>query len=49
MHHPATRRTPKSLKTLAGKDPAMPRRETTRQRARFSRLARNHPDQIAAL
>jgi hypothetical protein len=40
---PAALRTPTSKRTIAGRDPAMPRRETTRQKARQSRLARNHP------
>jgi hypothetical protein len=40
---PAARRTPVSKKTFAGRDPSMARRETTRQKARESRLARNHP------
>jgi hypothetical protein len=46
--HPAARRTPKSIKTLAGRDPAMHRREKTRQKARHSRLARNHPEKNRA-
>ncbi|WP_407178938.1 hypothetical protein [Bradyrhizobium sp. STM 3562] len=46
--HPAARRTPKSVKTLAGRDPARQRREKTRQKARRSRLARNHPEKLRA-
>src|SRR6516164_5006893 len=34
---PAARRTPASKKTFAGRDPSMPRRETTRQKAREPR------------
>jgi hypothetical protein len=45
--HPATRRTPNSVKALCGHDTAKPRREKTRQRVRQSRLMRNHPEKIA--
>ena len=38
---PAARGTPKSKKTAGGRDTALPRRQTTRERVRQSRLARN--------
>ena len=44
----AARRTPKSRKAIAGRDPKMSRRETTRKRVRRARLARNHPEKLKA-
>ena len=44
----AARRTPKSRKAIAGRDPKMSRRETTRKRVRRARLARNHPGKLKA-
>jgi hypothetical protein len=38
---PAARRTPKSKKTAGGRDTALQRRQTTREKVRQSRLARN--------